>query len=267
MLTVGDDLDGVPTVVFLHGLFGQGRNFTTIAKGLLPGARSLLVDLPDHGRSDWTGEVDLAAMADAVADAVRAAVTDRVALVGHSLGGKVAMALALRHPDLVERLAVVDITPGPSQDVSQFEQLLGALATLDLDALTSRGDADAQLTEQIPNPTVRAFLLQNLHRDESGWRWRANLELLRTSLATIGTFPDLGDAVFDRPVLWVSGDRSDYVDPDRDGEVMRALFPRTVHVSVKGAGHWVHSEQPQAFTQILRRFVIEPARTPSRGTA
>lgn len=260
---VGDDLDGVPTVVFLHGLFGQGRNFTTIAKALLPRARSLLVDLPDHGRSGWTAQVDLVAMADAIAAAIEGTVGAPVALVGHSLGGKVAMLLALRHPTLIDRLVVVDVAPTRSRTVGQFEHLLGALATLDLDTLGSRSDADAQLREAIPDDTVRAFLLQNLTRDGEAWAWRANLGLLRSSLDVIGGFPDTAPAVFDGPVLWVSGALSDYVTP-ADLPVMRALFPRVVQVRVKGAGHWVHSERPEAFTQILSHFLLETTTSDSR---
>lgn len=258
-LTVGDELEGVPTVVFLHGLFGQGRNFMTIAKGLQPELRSLLVDLPNHGRSDWTEEVDLAEMADAVAEAVQAKVAGPVHVVGHSLGGKVAMLFALRHPELVARLVVVDIAPGRSRDVSQFEQLLGALATLDLAALEGRQEADGQLQELIGNPAVRAFLLQNLHRNEQGWAWRANLTLLRSSLDAVGSFPETGGQTFEGPVLWIVGERSDYTN-QADADDMRGLFPRAVRVSVKGAGHWVHSEQPAAFLATLRSFLAAGVR-------
>src|SRR5690606_20067658 len=101
---------------------------------------------------------------------------------------------------------------------------------------------------------VRAFLLQNLYRDGDRWGWRANLTLLHDSLDVVGGFPDVGDAAFDGPVLWVTGERSDYTG-EAEEDAMRAQFPRAIHVSVKGAGHWVHSEQPEAFLQILRQFV------------
>lgn len=253
-LTVGADLDGVPTIAFLHGLFGQGKNFNGIAKALLPDVRSLLIDLPDHGRSPWTDTVDLESWADDVAATLRERATPPVHLVGHSLGGKVAMLLALRHPELIDRLVVVDISPVPSRTVGQFEHLLGALATLDVATLSSRGEADGELAPLIPDATVRAFLLQNLHRDGDRWAWRANLASLRDSLDVIGGFPPT-DTTFDGPVLWVRGERSDYITDD-DTEAMRALFPRAVAVTVKGAGHWVHSEKPDAFTATLRRFLL-----------
>ena len=253
---VGDD--GSP-VVFLHGLFGQGKNFTQAAKALRPRFRSLLIDLPNHGQSGWTDRFDYAEAADAVAATVRTSFADgeRVHVVGHSMGGKAAMVLALRHPDLVDRLVVVDISPSSNDDAGrgsgEFEHLLGALASVDLSGVSRRGEADELLVEKIPNPTTRGFLLQNLRQGDGGYRWQANLDLLRRDLAVIGDWPAT-DAVFDRPVLWMAGERSDYVG-EADEEPMRRLFPRTRLLTVKGAGHWVHSEQPEAFESALRVFL------------
>ena len=247
--------EGGQRLVFLHGLFGQGKNFSTAAKALVPAAQSLLVDLPNHGRSAWTETVSYEQMADAVAETLREsfAADGPVHVVGHSMGGKVAMVLALRHPDLVDRLVVVDISPSVSDGAGEFEHLLGSLAGVDLDAVRRRSDADEALRGPIPNDTTRAFLLQNLMSTDDGYRWRANLALLRSSLASIGDFPDV-DSAFDHPVLWMSGERSDYVLPEHE-EKMRRLFPATRLVTIKGAGHWVHSEQPQAFTSALRVFL------------
>lgn len=249
-----------PRIVFLHGLFGQGKNFTQIAKALLPDAQSLLVDLPNHGRSPWTDRVDYVEMADAVAEVLGEWGPAHV--VGHSMGGKVAMVLALRHPDLVDRLVIVDIAPSDSVDedgdgAGEFEHLLGSLAAVDLATVHRRSDADDQLKEPIPNTTVRSFLLQNLRAggslDDSGYTWQANLDLLRRDLPAIGAFPHL-DAVFDHPVLWVAGDRSDYIQEKHRAEMER-LFPATRLVTIKGSGHWVHSEQPVAFVSALRVFL------------
>ena len=256
--TVGEA--GAPAV-FLHGLFGQGRNFTQVAKALTPEHRSLLVDLPDHGRSAWTERFDYPSIADTVAAHLRSgfAADGPVDVVGHSMGGKVAMLLALRHPDLVDRLVVADIAPAAGGSLGEFAHLLDSLAGLDLSTVTRRGEADDRLAERIRDPRVRGFLLQNLRADGDDFRWQANLDLLRRDLATIGGFPDVGGATFDRPVLWVAGDRSDYIRPEH-GPTMRALFPRTTLVTLKGAGHWVHSEQPEAFVSVLRTFLAADSR-------
>lgn len=246
--------DSGPTVVFLHGLFGQGKNFTTVAKALAPDLQSLLVDLPNHGRSPWTGTTDYLAAADAVAATIRAEADGPVHLVGHSMGGKVAMVLALRHPELVDRLVVVDISPAPSEGSGEFEHLLGSLQRLDLTGVTRRAEADQRLAAEIPDDRVRGFLLQNLRGGPDDWHWQADLALLSRELPTIAGWPAVG-GTFEGRVLWLAGDRSPYVQPDHAGP-MRALFPRTVLVTVKQAGHWLHSEQPEAFTSALRTFLL-----------
>lgn len=252
--TVGDD-DGAP-VVFLPGLFGQGRNFSTIAKGLQPEFRSVLVDLPNHGGSGWTDEFDYVEQADLIAEHLRAGVAadGPVALVGHSMGGKTAMVLTLRHPDLVSRLAVVDISPVERPDMGEFEHLLDALLGLDLDEIGSRREADEALKEPIPEDMVRGFLLQSLASTSDGLAWKPNLKLLRRSLPTIAGFPEL-EGTYEGPVLWVAGAKSDYVDGDAHGETMRGLFPRTRLFTIKNAGHWVHAEQPAIFTEVLKGFL------------
>ena len=149
--------------MFCHGLFGQGRNWTGIAKSLAGTHRALLVDLPHHGRSGWSADFEYTALADEVAGLLSS--DDPVALVGHSMGGKVAMVLALRHPELVARLCVVDIAPVDYGSSEEFQGYVEAMRGLDLDAVERRADADAALTEAVPNRTVRDFLLQNLRRD------------------------------------------------------------------------------------------------------
>ena len=243
-------------IVFLHGLMGRGKNFTQVAKALEPDYSSLLVDLPNHGDSDWTDEFSYVDMADAVASMI-AEVTDPdelpVHLVGHSLGGKVAMILALRHPELIDRLVIVDIAPTSGGSNGVFEHLLSSLAELDLDQIDSRTAADEALQEAIPDPTIRGFLLQNLRPASAGYAWQPNLTLLYSSLPEIGDFPEPGEAPFENPVLWMAGEESDYVSRE-DLPLMRSLFPRTTLLTVKGSGHWVHSEKPQTFVSALQAF-------------
>ena len=166
-ITIGD---GAEPLVFLHGLFGQGKNFGTVAKMLSGEATCLLVDLPDHGRSPWTDRLDYGLFADLVAEDLVERGADRhpVTLLGHSMGGRVAMRLALQHPRLICRLVVEDTAPGEHANTDEFSHYADQLLGLDLSAVTSRNQADAALRGAVPNDAVRAFLLQNLHRDGDG---------------------------------------------------------------------------------------------------
>jgi len=248
-------------VVFLHGLFGQGRNWTGIAKALAVDHRVLLVDLPDHGRSFWTTDppegkgFDLLEVADLIA--AQFSPDDPVALVGHSLGGKVAMVLALRHPALVERLCVADMAPVAYQRTSEFSAYIDAMRAMDLQALTQRSDADDALAPAVPNPVVRSFLLSNLRREGDSWRWQPNLAGLQRDLPSFVDWPAdrLSDVEpYEGPVLWLGGANSDYI-ADEYAPAMDRLFPHNRRVTIKNAGHWLHSEQPEVFLEVLRRFL------------
>jgi pimeloyl-ACP methyl ester carboxylesterase len=244
-----------PRLVFCHGLFGQGRNWTQIAKAFAHDFRVTLVDLPDHGRSPWTGGVDYRGMADHLTHVLEG--DEPVALVGHSMGGKVAMLAALAHPQLVERLCVVDVAPVAYSSASEFERFVAAMRGLDLGALTSREEADAGLVDGVPDPVVRAFLLQNLRREGDTWRWQVNLDVLGDDLDTLRGWPEdaaTGLPPYVGPVLWIAGESSAYVR-DEHAATMERHFPKVRKVTVKNAGHWVHSEQPAVFVEVLRRFL------------
>ena len=258
-----------PRVVFVHGLFGQGKNWTTIARGLADEHRVTLVDLPNHGHSPWTDRVHYLDMVEMLAVELEH-LGEPVTLVGHSMGGKVAMQLALRRPELLRALVVVDIAPveyplqggrtdDPDEEASPFAAFIAAMRALHLDELKTRDDADAALRSAVPSRMVRSFLLQSLVREGvgagGGWRWRLNLELLERDLGELRGFPEPpAGATFDGPVLWIAGANSTYV-LDEDGPLMDALFPATRLVRIKNAGHWVHSEQPEVFLTTLRLFL------------
>lgn len=251
-----------PRVAFLHGLFGQGRNWTRIAKDLTgpdgDGARCLLVDLPDHGRSPWSEEFSYEGYADAVAATLAThAPGETWVVVGHSLGGKVSMVLALTHPELLASLVVVDIAPKHYGSLERFAGYIAEMRALPLAELTSRADAEARFAE--PDPGVKAFLLQNLRRHGSDWSWQANLDLVhadeqRGSGSLVAGFPDLAGRSWEGPVVWIAGTESSYVT-DEDVPAMRAFFPRTRLVRVKGAAHWVHTDAPDVVVETLRRVL------------
>lgn len=242
-----------PAVAMCHGLFGQGRNWNQIAKAIAadPGRECILLDMPNHGRSPWTEEFDYLAAADLVAEDL--AEDGPLSLIGHSMGGKIAMLVALRHPELVERLVVVDISPVDYAGLSQFDAFVAAMRGLDLDGLEDRRAADHALTPAVPDNVIRGFLLQNLRQTEGRWVWQMNLDTLGSGLDAVGGWPEI-EGSYDGPVLWIGGQNSPYIKPEY-AEAMRQLFPRVRQATVKNAGHWVHSEQPETFVALLRNFL------------
>lgn len=247
---------GRPQLAFLHGLFGRGRNWSGVASALAAqGHPSVLFDLPNHGSSPWTEDFSYQSMADDVAEELRLRLGSaaRLSVVGHSMGGKVAMLLALAHPDLVESLAVVDIAPAPSQGIDEFGQLVAALQSVDLSQVTARAQVEEALTSKIPDADTRQLLMQNL-RARPRWHWQPNLDLLGSSLDQIAAWPDPGPVSYPGPVLWLRGERSDYVRPEH-GEAMRRLFPAVELRTIPDAGHWVHADNPGAVVAELERLV------------
>lgn len=253
---------GRPDVVFLHGLFGRGKNWAGIARTLAEHEHtSVLFDLPNHGRSHWTETFDYEAMADEVAAELRLRLGSAAAvtLVGHSMGGKVAMLIALQHPDLVKRLVVVDIAPDISYQVRTSVPLVKAMHDLDLATLQRRSDADAELSGEVDDPAVRQFLLQNLKHvrtpeNRNGWAWELNLGLLGGHLDEVADWPDVGEVSYPGPVLWVAGAESPYIRPEHHDR-MHGLFPAVRLVTIPGAGHWVHADAPAELSAELIEFL------------
>jgi len=245
-----------PALAILHGLFGSGRNWATIARRLGAFRRVLALDLRNHGASPWAVTMDYPAMAEDVRATLHALGHREYALLGHSMGGKVAMTLALHHPSEVERLVVADIAPVtyPLHHLN----LVQAMRGLDLATITHRGDADLRLAAAVPDAAERGFLLQNLLFDDARPRWRLNLEAIEHELPRLVDFPaPAPGTVYPGPTLFVAGSRSDYVRPEHEAAV-RALFPQA-RIERIDAGHWLHAEQPLRFLALVEPF-LRPAR-------
>jgi esterase len=237
-------------VLLLHGLFGGGDNLGALGRALAAEHRVALVDLRNHGRSPHSAAMDLPLLAADVAALQASLGLSASALVGHSLGGKVAMQLALSAPQRVERLVVADIAPVAY--ARQHDDILAALAAVDLPALTGRSAADAQLAQHIGESNVRQFLLKSLYRDDGGWHWRFDLPALRANYAALAAAP--AGAPYAGPTLFIKGENSRYIDTRRYPQ-MRAAFPAYRLEVIAGAGHWLHAEQPALFNRLVRDFL------------
>lgn len=245
--------DHGPWTLILHGLFGAGRNWQAIAKPLAEDGRVALVDLRNHGASPWASGMRYADLAADVAACLRDLGAERARLVGHSMGGKVAMWLALTQPELVERLAIVDIAPVTY--AHDHANLLAAMRGLDLRAIPNRAAADAALASSVPDLGVRQFLLQNLVLEDGRCRWRVNLEVIAASMPDLTGFP-VTQASFGGPALAIVGGGSDYVD-EQGERALRRHFPAVRLVRLDGVGHWPHAQEPTVVTGLLRSFLAE----------
>jgi pimeloyl-ACP methyl ester carboxylesterase len=246
-----DPGDGTSTPLLIaHGLFGSARNWGVIAKRLADARPVAAVDMRNHGQSPWTDTHSYEDLAGDLAEVIDA-LGGRVDVLGHSMGGKAAMALALTAPDRVRKLVVADIAPvayGHSQ-----RHLLHAMAQMDLAGLATRGEADARLAEAVETPGVRAFLLQSLDLKADPPRWRLNLATLDAEMERILGWPDI-EGRFEGPALFLSGGASDYVRPEHRAPI-RALFPAARFAKIPGAGHWLHAEKPREFEATVAAFL------------
>ncbi|MCF3974874.1 alpha/beta fold hydrolase [Paracoccus salsus] len=249
--TIAGPRDG-PPVLLVHGLFGQGRNLGAIARRLAETRRVVTVDMRNHGESPQDPDHSYVAMAGDLAEII-GDLGGKADLVGHSMGGKAAMVLALTRPALIRKLAVMDIAP-VAYDHSQAG-LIDAMAQLDLSGLSRRSEADTRLAESIDDAGLRAFLLQSLDFKSDPPEWRLNLPVLKDSMSDITGWPaDLPEGAFEGPVLAMAGERSDYVD-DRGQQALRDHFPQLRIVTLKDAGHWMHADAPEAVAATLAAFL------------
>ncbi|MCC1492185.1 alpha/beta fold hydrolase [Cognatishimia sp. F0-27] len=245
-------LHGTPTdrppLLIVHGLYGSGRNWGVIARRLSDERQVIAPDMRNHGESPWRDSHGYDDMAADLA-AVIAAHGGRCDVVGHSMGGKAAMVLALKHPDMINRLIVADIAP-VAYTHSQI-QFIEAMRAVDLSAVTKRSEAAAQLAAMVPDPSLQSFFTQSLDIAEK--RWRLNLDALAAEMSKILGFPDI-EGQFDGETLFLSGAASDYVRPEHRGRI-RALFPKARFAKIPGAGHWLHAEKPREFEASVRAFL------------
>ena len=244
--------EGKPLLV-LHGLFGSNRNWSGIARQLSTSHQVIAVDLRNHGASGHSESMTYPEMAEDIATLAKSLGHDSISILGHSMGGKTAMVLSLLNPSLVERLIVVDIAPVLYP--SNHDELITAMQSLPVNELETRNQADAFLSQQVSDPQLRQFLLQNLIREDEGYRWRINLQAIHNNHASLRDFPaEFNDRSFHGPALFLSGQLSDYIQADHH-EIIRSYFPDSRHVAIADANHWIHADKPEEVIKEVSIFL------------
>lgn len=241
---------GQPMII-LHGIFGSSDNWLTQAKLFSTHYRVFLVDQRNHGQSPHDDAFDYAVMVADLLEFIDEHRLENPIIIGHSMGGKVAMNFAVAYPDKLEKLIVVDIAPRPYN--LEHYVIIDGLKAVPIQQLASRTDADAALVPYVPEPDVRQFLLKNLQRKaEGGFSWKINLPVIDKNLSNIGL--DLQfEGTFEKPTLFIRGGQSKYV---RDKDMARILevFPMAI-METLDTGHWVQAEKPKEFVEVVEKWL------------
>lgn len=242
-----------PVLLLIHGLFGSLENLGGIARLLADDFDLYAIDLPNHGRSGHFDCTSLEAMAETVYTWIAAQGFGKLNILGHSLGGKVAMEIALLHPELVERLVVIDIAPVHYQP--HHHDVFSGLLSIAPETLNSRKEADLQLQHHVPEVAVRSFLLKNLVKQEDGgFAWRMNLSTLHNDYAEL-IKGNRADSEFCGEVLFLKGGESDYIQRHHWQDIIE-IFPNASVKIISDTGHWLHAEKPETVARLTKRFLL-----------
>lgn len=243
---------GAPLVI-LHGLFGSGKNWQSHARLFSTKFRVINVDLRNHGDSFHADTMNYQVMAEDVLQLLNQLEVSACNLLGHSMGGKVAMTLAQSYPALVDRLIVADIAP--LAYAHHYHDLIDPILSFALDSIETRAQVDELLKPGIPEDQLRAFLLQNLVREQDGWRWRVNWAVIKRDMENLTGFEiDPSDWQVSVPTLFIRGAKSDYID-ETGIEVIESHFSHASIETIAGAGHWLQAEKPEQFDRLVIEFL------------
>lgn len=244
--------DGAPLII-IHGLFGTLLNWSGQTKALAEHFTVYAVDLRNHGRSPHTDDISYPLMANDIIELMDQQGLTSAHILGHSMGGKVAMQVAMNNPERVDKLVIVDIAP--IQYPNHHGDVFKGLNAVDLQQLKSRSDADKQLSQHIPELAVRQFLLTNLYRnEEKQFAWRMNLAALEAGYDNISAAPN--GTTFDKSVLFIKGENSDYITPEYREPIL-TLFPKADYRMIQNSGHWPHAEKAAIFTKLVLNYLLK----------
>jgi pimeloyl-ACP methyl ester carboxylesterase len=243
-----------PTLVFLHGLFGSSVNWHSIARQFENEWHVLAPDLRNHGRSQHCDQMSYTQMAKDVADLLETLFVEQAIVIGHSMGGKVAITLAQHHPEKIAALVVADIAPVAYEH--EFDDILAGFDAVELGHLRNRNDADVMMATVIEHLGIRQYLLQNLLKEEGEWRWRLNLSGIAASMDVITGFAPGCHQAYEGPALIIRGEYSAYVQDQHEPEIRNCL-PAVLIETLRGVGHWIYAEDPEGFMFFLRPFLSQ----------
>jgi esterase len=243
---------GQPMII-LHGLFGQSDNWNTLAKQFAENNFEVyVVDQRNHGLSPQSEEWNYQVMSDDLHELIIDNSLKNIILIGHSMGGKTAMQYTLQHPDLVDKLIVVDIAP--KSYPPQHPSVMRGLNAVDFNIVKTRKEVEAILSEHIQDFGTKQFLLKNLYWKENGQLdWRFNLKVITEKIGNVGEAIIENESV-NVPALFIRGEKADYI-LDEDMDQIHDLFPRSMLETIAGSGHWVHAEKPKEFFESVMRFI------------
>jgi len=238
-------------ILILHGLFGMLDNWATLGRKFSQRFQVFLIDLRNHGKSSHSHEMNYEVMANDIVEFIEQHELAKVNVIGHSMGGKVVMQLAIANPHLLKKLIVADIAPKVYAD--NHNDIFEAIESLNLNEIESRKDADEALTPMLPNFGVRQFILKNLARtNESNYFWKPAFSHIKTNYSKIsGTI----EGKFSGTTLFIRGSKSDYI-LDKDWPVIKSQFPNAILTEIENAGHWLHAEKPTEFYEAAINFLL-----------
>ncbi len=245
--------EGMP-VIILHGLFGQSDNWVTVARRIADQFSVYVPDQRNHGQSPHAAVHTYPALADDLLEFMEQQQIEKTILIGHSMGGKVAMTFALEHPEMVEKLVIIDISPRKYPERNIHTQVITRMLSINLEALPSRTEIENMLELRVADPRIRMFILKNLYYKMPGQlAWRLNLEAINNSLDQL--FDGIrNNASYAGPTLFIWGGKSDYV-ADEDMGFIQRMFPDAVMKTISGASHWVHADAPEELCYLLSIFL------------
>lgn len=243
--------DGEPLMI-MHGVFGSSDNWQTLGKEFAEKFKVYLIDLRNHGKSPHSDEFNYEVMAEDVVSLMKDEQIRNAHVLGHSMGGKVAMSLATRYPDKIKKLVIVDIAP--KHYPPHHQEIFEGFRSVNLSSLKSRQEADEQMASVISNVGVRQFILKNLERNNDGtFSWKLNIDAIEKGAEEVGAGLE-AEVHFSGDTLFIGGGKSDYI-LDEDHDMIRSFFPKAKILTIKGAGHWVHAEKPDELKEAVLGFL------------